>query len=71
MYVLKNSSPENILNRKLDDGFNLLDLLGEVVDHYLNRALSEVIQSRSKAAKFVELANYQTLDNWLKKHPRV
>lgn len=59
---------DNILNRPLGNGFNLEELLGEVAQHYLSRALKESNGNKSEATKLVALPNYQTFTNWLNKY---
>ncbi|MCC6525912.1 MAG: sigma 54-interacting transcriptional regulator [Polyangiaceae bacterium] len=59
---------DGILGRPLGDGFRLLDVLGEVVRHYLPRALEEAAGSKTRAAALVGFKNYQTLTNWLGKY---
>lgn len=68
---LFNTAPqktEEILNRRLGEDFSLPDLIAGISSHYLNRALTESGQNKSKAAKLLGLSNYQTLDNWIKKY---
>lgn len=68
LFVFNDKKSEEILNRPLGDKFSLPDLLAQVSAHYLNRALKESGQNKSKAAKLVGLINYQTFDNWLEKY---
>ena len=68
LFVLKENKSEAILNRPLGNGFNLPDLLAEVANHYLIRALEDATQNKTKAAKLVGLPNYQTFNNWLEKY---
>ena len=68
LLVFKENQPENILDRPLGEEFSLPDLLSEVTKHYLNRALQEAGENKTKAAKLIGLPNYQTLDNWLRKN---
>ena len=58
----------NILNRPLDNGFSLPDVLSEVARHYLKRAIDESRGNKTLSAKLLGLPNYQTLSNWLKKY---
>lgn len=58
----------DILNRPLGNGFNLEDLIAQVASHYLSRAIKESNGTKSEATKLVGMANYQTLDNWMKKY---
>lgn len=67
LFVPRVKNVEVILNRPLGNGFSLPEVLAEVSEHYLNRALEESGQNKSKAAKLVNLPNYQTFDNWLDK----
>jgi DNA-binding NtrC family response regulator len=59
---------DGVLNRRLGNGFNLPEVLGEVARHYLERALTEAPGNRSDAAGLVGLPSYQTLNNWLKRY---
>jgi DNA-binding NtrC family response regulator len=58
----------DILNRPMEDGFDLQELLGVVARHYLGRALDDAHGNKTQAAKILGISNYQTLTNWLKKH---
>ncbi len=62
------STAESVLNRSLDNGFDLPGLLAEVARHYLSRAHSEARGNKSAACKLVGLPNYQTFANWMKKY---
>ncbi|MGD9628515.1 MAG: sigma-54 interaction domain-containing protein [Pyrinomonadaceae bacterium] len=62
------SSPEEILERRFENGFSLSETLGEVASHYLERALKQTGGNKSAAAKLLGMANYQTLKNWLRKY---
>ena len=68
LFVFKDARSEDILSRPLGDGFSLPDLLSDVTKQYLQRALEEAGQNKTKAAKSIGLPNYQTFDNWLLKH---
>jgi DNA-binding NtrC family response regulator len=58
----------DVLHRPLGNGFELQGVLGEVVRHYLTRALEEAHGNKTKAASLAGFANYQTLTNWAKKY---
>jgi len=58
---------EGILNRPLDGGFSLENLLGEVARHYIQRA-EEESKNRTEAAKRLGFSSRQTFDNWKEKH---
>jgi transcriptional regulator with GAF, ATPase, and Fis domain len=59
---------QDVLRRPLGGGFNLQDLLKEVAQNYLRRAMDEAHGSKTKAAELVGLPSYQTLTNWLEKY---
>jgi DNA-binding NtrC family response regulator len=58
----------DILHQPLGDGLKLPDLLQQLVQHYLKRAMEEAGGNKTEAAKLVGLASYQTLTNWLEKY---
>jgi len=57
-----------IMERSLDEGFDIRELIEEVRGHYYKRALIKSNNNRSKAAKLLGLPNYQTLTTWLMKN---
>lgn len=57
-----------VLHRPLGAGFKLQETVGEVVRHYLSRAMAEAHGHKTKAASLVGFSNYQTLSNWLSKY---
>lgn len=59
---------DDILDRPLSEGFSLPDLIKEVARHYLERAMDEAGDNKTKAADLVGLGSYQTLTNWLTKY---
>jgi DNA-binding NtrC family response regulator len=59
---------DDILHRPLGEGLNLPDLLQQVAQHYLKRAMDDAEGNKTEAAKLVGLPSYQTLTNWLNKH---
>ena len=58
----------HILDRPLGKGLRLQDLLADVARHYLVRALEETRGNKTRAARLVGLASYQTFTNWSKKY---
>ena len=58
---------EDILNRPLDGGFSLPDLISEVTRHYLQRA-EEEFKTKTEAAERLGLSNRQTFNNWKEKY---
>lgn len=59
---------EGILDRPLENGINLPEIIKTVAVHYLERAMKEAHNNKRKAAEMLGLSNYQTLTNWLKKY---
>lgn len=58
---------DDILSRPLGDGFNLQEIQDFITSNYIQRALREAGGNKSRAAKLLGLANYQTLTNWMTK----
>ncbi len=59
---------EGILDRPLDESFDLPGLMAHVARHYLDRALEESGDNLTKAARMLGLGSYQTLKNWMKRY---
>jgi len=59
---------ENLLTQRLGNGFKIKDLLNNVAQHYLTRAMAEANGNKTRAAKLLGLPNYQTLSNWLNRY---
>lgn len=59
---------QEVLGRALGNGFALESVLEEVARHYLQRAMAEAQQNKTKAAELVGFSSYQRLSDWLKKH---
>ncbi len=60
--------PDDILHRPLGHELDLPELLQQVAQHYLKRAMEEAEGNKTEAAKLVGLPSYQTLTNWLSRH---
>lgn len=58
---------DGVLGRALGEHMDLNAILSEVAKHYLTRALQEANGNRTRAAKLVGLASYQTFTNWLQR----
>ncbi|MDZ7794882.1 MAG: sigma 54-interacting transcriptional regulator [Spirochaetia bacterium] len=56
----------HFLNRPLNQDFNIDNVVTELMQHYLPRALQQAGGNKRQAAKLLGLPNYQTLSNWLK-----
>ena len=54
-------------NRPLGNGFSVEALLAEIRRHYLQRAMTEAGDNKTKAARLLGLRNHQTISNWLNK----
>jgi len=61
-------SRDAVLNRHLDQGFDLTEIMSTVARHYLERAMEAAHGNKTKAAKMFGLSSYQTLTNWLDKY---
>jgi DNA-binding NtrC family response regulator len=62
------NNEQSFLNQPLGDGFNLRKLMSQLASHYLERASQEAHGNKKKAAQLLGFPNYQTFDNWIKKH---
>ena len=59
---------ETVLNRPLEGGLDLRELLAGVARHYLERALEETGGNKTEATRLVGLPSYQTFTNWMKRY---
>ena len=57
-----------LLGRPIGDGFSIEAVNGELIRHYLRRAMEEAAGNKTRAAELLGLPNYQTLTNWLKRY---
>jgi DNA-binding NtrC family response regulator len=62
------AADDGVLNRNLDNGVDLPEVLAQVARHYLSRAYREAQGNKSAACKLVGLPNYQTFTNWMNKY---
>jgi len=66
---IPNGAEDNkIMNRPVDKGINLQEIVDSVIKHYLERGLELTHGNKTKTAKILGLPSYQTLTNWLKKY---
>mgnify|MGYP006289594405 CR=1 FL=1 len=63
-----NSEKSDILDRPLEAGLSLPEIIKTVQVHYLKRAMAETQGNKTQAAEILGLPNRQTLTNWLKKY---
>ena len=59
---------ETILNRDIDDDFDLKAVMAEVANHYLMRAVEENGGNMNKVSRALGFTSYQTAVNWAKKY---
>ncbi len=64
---LPTRTTQSTLDLPLGDGFNLLELLDNIEEHYLERALQQSDGKKTQAARLVGISSYQTLNNRLKR----
>ena len=57
-----------LLGRDVSQGVDLQGLIDELVQYYIPKALHHAQDNKTKAAELLGLSNYQTLNNWIKKH---
>ena len=60
--------PDDVLNKSIDKGIDIQDVVANVARHYLRRALIEAHGNKTLAAKMLGLPSYQTFSNWLHKY---
>lgn len=58
---------DSLLDRELDQGFDIKDILAEVERRYIIKALEQTDGNKSKVARLLGYNNHQTLSNKLKK----
>tara|TARA_R110001592_G_scaffold302869_3_gene574882 strand:- start:37753 stop:39246 length:1494 start_codon:yes stop_codon:yes gene_type:complete len=58
----------DVLGRDITEGIDINDIIKEVSVHYIERALTKVDGSKTKAAELLHIKNYQTLSNWMDKY---
>ncbi|BAJ01314.1 sigma-54 interaction domain-containing protein [Shewanella violacea] len=58
---------ESLLDRDIQQDFDINDILSEVESHYIVKALEQADGNKSKVAKLLGYNNHQTLSNRLKK----
>ena len=59
---------ETILNRDIDDNFDLKAVMAEVASHYLMRAVEENGGNMNKVGRALGFTSYQTAVNWARKY---
>lgn len=64
----KKSGAGDILNQPIDNGINLVEVIGKVARHYIERALVHTHGNKSAAARLLHFASYQRLGKWAEKY---
>ena len=59
---------DGVLNRSVEDGVDLPEIIAEVARHYIRSAMTHAEGNKTNAAKLVGLPSYQTLTNWMSKY---
>jgi len=59
---------EGFMGKNISQGVDIKELISDVSRHYIELALSESNNSKSKAAELLGFNSYQTLTNWMKKY---
>ncbi len=59
---------DSLLDRSIEDGVNLPELMDKLAQHYLKKAMDKANGNKTNAARLVGLPSYQTFTNWMKKH---
>ena len=62
------SGTENVMDQKLDETFDLQDLLADIARSYIRKALEESHGNKTEASRLLGLTSYQTLTNWMRKY---
>lgn len=62
-----NSNENNILDRPIDQNFDLGNILNEVERHYIERALAETHGNKTRAALKLGFTSHQTMSNRMKR----
>jgi transcriptional regulator with GAF, ATPase, and Fis domain len=57
----------DILNRPIDESFNLPEIINEVSRHYISKAMNLTNNNKSETARRLGLKNHQNLTNLMKK----
>jgi len=64
----KNANQETILNKNIEQGIDIQDVMGEVARHYIRRAIAETHGNKTKAATLLGLSSHQTLAGWIERY---
>ncbi|OIR01263.1 Nif-specific regulatory protein [mine drainage metagenome] len=65
--MTSNVPHDSVLDRSIDQGIQLQDILNEVGRHYIKRALDFAHGNKTKTASLLGLSNHQTLSGWMKR----
>lgn len=59
---------DSVLDRPVDTGLNLEEIMASVAQHYIERALENTRGNKTQAAKLLGFSNYQTFTNWMNRY---
>lgn len=62
------SADHGLLDRPIEEGVDLPDLIQHLARHYLERVLELTRGNKTKAAQLLGLPSHQTLSNWMNKY---
>ena len=55
----------DLLGRNLDNTFDIQELIKELKKHYIQKALAENSNNKTKSAEKLGLKSYQVLNSWM------
>lgn len=67
LFTMPEREPE-LLNHDVRQGIDINELMGEFAAHYIQDAMAQTGQNKTKAAKLLGLKSQQTLSNWIEKY---
>ncbi|WP_437551519.1 sigma-54 dependent transcriptional regulator [Sorangium sp. So ce367] len=68
LFVREDTPRDAVLGQPLGEGFSLEETIAHVVRHYLERAMKEANQNKTRAAALIGFRSYQRLKQWLAKY---
>jgi DNA-binding NtrC family response regulator len=61
-------SRDAVLGRDVSQGLNIQEIITTVARHYIEAALANTHDNKTRAAELLGLPSYQTLTNWMKRY---
>ena len=65
---VRTQEKEQLLIKDISQGVELTEIILSVARHYIELALAETNNNKTRAAELLGLKNYQTLSNWIEKY---